>query len=201
MNEGPLVKESKDSDKEGPPSSSSIVYSSLFKTSILLLLCCQNSGHALLSRYSQGILKEKYSVTEVVFVGELVKLLFSGYFVVTTSDELDSIMGTGSRKLLWLITHSRSIIILVILYSTANIMSYFALSKVEAAVYTVLSQLKILTTAFFSIWMLNRSISLTKWRALLVLIVGCILVASPTFNKRSDCGLRAQSSTSQHVDH
>ena len=200
MNEGPLVKESKDSDKEGP-SSSSIVYSSLFKTSILLLLCCQNSGHALLSRYSQGILKEKYSVTEVVFVGELVKLLFSGYFVVTTSDELDSLMGTGSRKLLWLITHSRSIIILVILYSTANIMSYFALSKVEAAVYTVLSQLKILTTAFFSIWMLNRSISFTKWRALLVLIVGCILVASPTFNKRSDCGLRAQSSTSQHVDH
>jgi hypothetical protein len=31
------------------------------KTGILILLCFQNSGHALLTRYSQGIRKESYS--------------------------------------------------------------------------------------------------------------------------------------------
>jgi hypothetical protein len=32
---------------------------------VLVLLCCQNAGHALLTRYSQGVLKEVYSSTGI----------------------------------------------------------------------------------------------------------------------------------------
>jgi len=39
------------------------VVSWAFKTGILILLCFQNSGHALLTRYSQGVMKETYSST------------------------------------------------------------------------------------------------------------------------------------------
>jgi multidrug transporter EmrE-like cation transporter len=167
---------------------SASIYTGIFKMSVLVMLCMQNSGHALLTRYSQGLLKEQYSASEVVFVGEILKLIFSAYFVYR-ADDSDLNIGSGLRKLWWLLTHAQSIIILVVLYSIGNVMSYYALGKVEASVYTVLSQLKILSTAAFSIFLLNRQLNSTKWRALFLLIIGCILVASPTFNKAVDCSL------------
>jgi len=152
------------------------------RTAVLVLLCCQNAGHALLARYSQGILKESYSSTEVVLVGEVIKLVASGYLAVVDRSETDA-AGSGFSKLLWLTMHSKQIIVLVILYSIANIMSYYALARVDASVYTVLLQLKIFTTAAFAVVLLGRNISATKWRALMLLVLGCILVASPTFNR------------------
>ena len=156
------------------------------RTAVLVLLCCQNAGHALLARYSQGILKESYSSTEVVLVGEVIKLVASGYLAVVDRSETDA-AGSGLSKLLWLAMHSKQIIVLVILYSIANIMSYYALARVDASVYTVLLQLKIFTTAAFAVLMLGRNISFTKWRALLLLVFGCILVASPSLNPLADC--------------
>ena len=139
--------------------------------------------HALLTRYSQGVLKESYSSTEVVLVGEVVKLVFSGIVVFRDNiSETDSV-GQGFRKLFWLALHSKKIVILVILYSVANLLSYYALARVEASVYTVTQQLRIFTTALFSVMFLGRDISATKWRALALLVVACILVASPSFNK------------------
>lgn len=95
---------------------------------------------------------------------------------------LDAV-GAGFYKLLWLIMHAKKIILLVILYSICNLLSYYALARVEAAVYTVLLQLKIFTTAAFAVLLLGRNISSAKWRSLFLLVLGCILVASPTFNR------------------
>lgn len=167
--------------------SSHFTQTPIFRLAVLALLCMQNSGLALLTRYSRGILKEKYSATEVVFVGEIVKLLCSGYFVLKSTDDADLQLGHGFTKLFGILRHSQPIIILVVLYSIGNVMTYFALGRVDATVYTVLCQLKILTTAGFSMVLLGRQLSSTKWRALLLLIVGCILVASPSFSKAADC--------------
>lgn len=46
-------------------------------------------------------------------------------------------------------------------------------------------QLKVLTTAGFSVLILQTSLSWTKWRALALLVLGCTLVASPTFDNSS----------------
>lgn len=151
------------------------------RPTVLILLCFQNAGHALLARYSQGILKESYSSTEVVLVGEFMKLVFSAYVAITDRSDTEAI-GSGLYKLYWLVKHSRKIIVLVIIYSIANILSYYALARVDASVYTVLLQLKIFTTAAFAVLLLGRNITSTKWRALLLLVLGCILVASPAFN-------------------
>ena len=117
------------------------------------------------------------------------KLIFSGYISITDKSETDAV-GVGFNKLLWLIVNSKKIIILVILYTIANILSYYALARVEAATYTVLLQLKIFTTAAFAVIMLGRNISSSKWRALLLLVLGCILVASPAYNQPKDCSLK-----------
>jgi hypothetical protein len=47
--------------------------------------------------------------------------------------------------------------------------------------------LKIFTTAAFAVVFLGRNITNAKWRALILLVLGCILVASPTFNRPIDC--------------
>lgn len=46
----------------------------------------------------------------------------------------------GFSRLLWLLVHAQKVVILVILYSIANILSYFALARVDAALYTVMLQ-------------------------------------------------------------
>eukprot|EP00981_Chlorochromonas_danica_P012679 scaffold5256_cov192-Ochromonas_danica.AAC.5 len=80
--------------------------------------------------------------------------------------------------------------------SVANILSYFALARVDAALYTVVLQLKILTTAAFSVIFLGRSFSGAKWRALILLVFGCILVASPAFDRDREEDYSATTNTS-----
>mmetsp|Transcript_10140 Transcript_10140/g.15165 ORF Transcript_10140/g.15165 Transcript_10140/m.15165 type:complete len:388 (+) Transcript_10140:68-1231(+) len=155
---------------------------SRIKFTVLILLCCQNSGHALLTRYSQGIRKETYSSTEVVLVAEVLKLIASGYIAFRDVSDTDAV-GKGFAKLLWLVLHAQKIIVLVLLYSAGNLLAYYALARIEASVYTVLLQLKILTTAAFSVIYMERYLSSNKWRALLLLVIGCILVASPSFKR------------------
>jgi solute carrier family 35 (UDP-sugar transporter), member A1/2/3 len=90
-------------------------------------------------------------------------------------------------KLFWLAVHSRKIIVLVILYSVGNVLSYYALARVEVAMYTVTSQLKIFTTAIFSVVFLGKIVTGTQWRALCLLVIACILVASPAFGRGRPC--------------
>lgn len=186
------IKDEKNSKTEAakePKSSSDFT----LKMTILVLLSVQNAAHALLSRYSKGILKETYSGTEVVLVGEVIKLFVSGYLAINDTADTDAV-GNGWGKIVWLIFNSKRIIVLVVLYSLANILTYYALARVEASVYSVLLQLKILTTAFFAVLLLGRNISLTKWRALFLLVLGCVLVASPAFNSAYGCDDKSKKS-------
>lgn len=152
---------------------------STIKIAVLFVLCFQNSGHALLTRYSQGVLHEKYSSSEVVFVGEMIKFLFSGTLVTLESTEGFT---NSAKRLLFLLLNSHKVIILAAGYMVSNLLSYFALARVDAASYTVCLQLKVLTTAAFSKLILNKKFTYTQWRALLLLVIGCVLVASPSFN-------------------
>lgn len=54
-----------------------------------------------------------------------------------------------------------------------------AASNLDAATFQVTYQLKILTTAFFSVLILKRNISKLKWMALAILTIGIALVVLP----------------------
>ena len=79
-----------------------------------------------------------------------------------------------------LILKSRKMLTLAIIYGIGNIMSYYALARVGAGTFVVFAQGKTLTTALFSVIMMGRSFSWTKWRALLTLVAGVILFVIPT---------------------
>ncbi|VDM69178.1 unnamed protein product [Strongylus vulgaris] len=63
-----------------------------------------------------------------------------------------------------------------VLYVIQNNLLFLALSKLDAATYQVTYQLKILTTALFSVTILGRSLNRLKWLALVLLTVGVALV-------------------------
>ncbi|KAM3721970.1 UDP-N-acetylglucosamine/UDP-N-acetylgalactosamine transporter nstp-4 [Dirofilaria immitis] len=76
------------------------------------------------------------------------------------------------------------------LYVVQNNFLFLALSKLDAATYQVTYQLKILTTALFSVALLGKKLDGQKWLSLLLLMIGVALVQLP-----KDLGKVASSTT------
>ena len=63
-----------------------------------------------------------------------------------------------------------------ILYVIQNNLQYVAASNLDVATFQVTYQMKILTTAFFSVLLLRRRLSKMKWASLVMLAVGVAIV-------------------------
>ncbi|KAI9498088.1 UDP-galactose transporter [Zychaea mexicana] len=66
-----------------------------------------------------------------------------------------------------------------VLYLIQNNLQYVAATNLDAATFQVTYQLKILTTAFFSVMILHKPLTRLKWAALALLTVGIALVVVP----------------------
>ena len=92
----------------------------------------------------------------------------------TTLATLFSSLGTAILS-----NESWKLAIPALLYTIQNTLQYVAVSNLDAATFQVTYQLKILTTAIFSVLMLGRSLSPRKWISLLLLIVGVSIIQVP----------------------
>jgi UDP-sugar transporter A1/2/3 len=177
-----VVNEEETGDPDTAKKSKIMVFKSMMSSTklfVLVLLCMQNTLFTVLRRYSQGVLKEIYSKYEVLLVGEIIKFVYSAYKI--TSD-----LGPGEKpvpKLRYLLKRSSKMAVLAGIYGAMNILSFVSLRNISAGMFTVFAQLKILTTATCSSVMLRRSYSMTKWRALISLMMGVLLFSEPIWNK------------------
>jgi solute carrier family 35 (UDP-sugar transporter), member A1/2/3 len=155
------------------------------RSAILIGVCLQNAGYTLVRKYSTQT--ENVSSSEVLLVAEAIKLLIATWLTVTSTENSDA-QGTGIDKLKWLLLNSKKMFILAGIYGAMNILSFVALKHIGAGEFTICAQLKILTTAGFSVLIMRTTLSSARWRALALLVFGCILVASPSFSgvQRSD---------------
>jgi UDP-sugar transporter A1/2/3 len=115
----------------------------------------------------------------VLLVGEIIKFVYSAY-------KIASDLGPGEKpvpKLRYLLKRSSKMAVLAGIYGAMNILSFVSLRNISAGMFTVFAQLKILTTATCSSVMLRRSYSMTKWRALISLMMGVLLFSEPIWNK------------------
>jgi len=104
-----------------------------------------------------------------------------------------SVQGTFQHFLTEIVNKPKETCKLIIpsgLYAVQNNLLYLALSNLDAATYQVTYQLKILTTAIFSVCLLRKQIQPMQWISLLMLTMGVALVQMPadTFSTSLDGG-------------
>jgi solute carrier family 35 (UDP-sugar transporter), member A1/2/3 len=124
----------------------------------------------------------RYLTSPAVLVNECLKLIIASTIALRdTSSNLgpSSHLSTACRTLYNEVFSGDSwkLAIPAALYTFQNTLQYVAVSNLPAATFQVMYQLKILTTAIFSVTMLGRRLSTKKWVSLLLLMSGVAAVS------------------------
>jgi len=143
--------------------------SSQKKLLALATLCLQNSALILSMRYSRSVLRDSYLEGTIIVIMELVKLIVSCALVMRDGGSLVHILRVIRASLPMAVPSCA--------YVAQNLLQLKSVENLDASTFSVLSQLKVLTTAVASAIFLGTRISSRKWRALALLCGGCILVS------------------------
>jgi len=143
----------------------------------LAALILQNAGQALVMRYSMISAEpsERYRTSTAVLMSEIFKLVIAtcACFAFDGGSNVQKFMGV-------LKTDGRSdwlkLMLPSLLYTLQNSLQYMAMAKLSAPVFQVLYQMKIITTAVFSVLILSRRMTPLQWSAVVLLTVGVACV-------------------------
>lgn len=147
----------------------------------------------------------RYFTSTAVFLNEVIKLAICIWVALWDRRKVDGSMTPLSHSLHHLYSDvfradNWKLAIPACLYTLQNTLQYVAVSNLDAATFQVTYQLKILTTALFSVTMLHRSLSLKKWISLLLLTAGVAIVQLPSPGG-STAAASTQSSDSTDANH
>ncbi|KNC86150.1 hypothetical protein SARC_01676, partial [Sphaeroforma arctica JP610] len=67
-----------------------------------------------------------------------------------------------------------------VVYLVMNLLSYVALERIDAGLFTVFAQCKVLSTALFAYFIVGKKLAARKWRALLLVVSGATLISLET---------------------
>ncbi|CAO2599865.1 UDP-N-acetylglucosamine transporter, partial [Lemmus lemmus] len=143
------------------------------------ILVFQTTSLVLTMRYSRTLKEEgpRYLSSTAVVVAELLKIMACIFLVykdskcsVRTLNRVlhDEILNKPMETLKLAIPSG--------IYTLQNNLLYVALSNLDAATYQVTYQLKILTTALFSVSMLGKKLGMYQWLSLVILMAGVAFV-------------------------
>lgn len=148
----------------------------------LITVVFQNTALALCMRYSripkEDGSKELYLVSTAVFSGEVMKLLVSTVLASWSYSPLELIKLFFSRDALVMLIPAA-------LYSFQNGLQYVAASNLDVSVCQVLYQMKLVTTALFSVTMLGRQLSRNQWLGIAACAAGVAVVQLSTVETQS----------------
>jgi len=138
------------------------------KWAVLAFLIFQNSGASLLMRESRS--GGQWNSQTAVIMQEAIKGVLCVGLLLRSG---------GVKALQESLTLSSEAIktsVPALLYLFQNNMQYVAVAYLDASTYAILYQLKILTAALMSVLILQRSLSLMQWGALVLLTAGASVV-------------------------
>lgn len=150
---------------------SNIKYASLF------FLVLQNASLILTMRYTRTIPGDQYFTSTAVVFCEAVKMLTCIFIILA---QLRGNVLELARYLMQNIVlqpmDTLKMAVPSFIYMIQNNLLFIAVSNLSAATFQVTYQLKILTTALFSVIMLKRSLGSMQWFSLLLLFIGVAIV-------------------------
>jgi UDP-sugar transporter A1/2/3 len=156
-----------------------------FPPSSLITLAVQNAALSIVMHYSRVSTppSQSYSPASAVLLNEILKGLISfSVAVVRVFNSRDSPYHKSLPLSIRHVCHeifstdSWKLSIPAVLYVIQNSLQFVAIGNLPVATFQVTYQMKILTTAAFSVVLLRKSLSPTKWMALCFLALGVGIV-------------------------
>jgi UDP-sugar transporter A1/2/3 len=150
----------------------------------LVFLVMQNTALAITGRLSLSTGGAGYIAASAVVVAELLKavvalgMMYYEYGSQMPAKFRERVFGSVGDFCKMVVPSS--------LYVLQNNLQYVAMRNLEAAHYQIGCQLKILTTAIFTVVILRRQLSMLQWIALLLLMPGISLVQLSKLESMAD---------------
>ncbi|EGR44672.1 uncharacterized protein TRIREDRAFT_69975, partial [Trichoderma reesei QM6a] len=150
-------------------------------------LTVQNSAFILIMHYSRVMPPSgdrRYFPSTAVFLHELIKLAVSLTLALYEASKTLA-PSTPATVLFEQIYNAMfagdgwKLVVPGVFYTLQNILQYVAIENLDAVHFQVLYQLKILTTALFSVYLLSRPLGFKRWLSLIVLTLGVCIVSLP----------------------
>lgn len=184
---------------KGPPPTALEFLIANAKPILLISVVTQNAGYSLLRRYAGAIQHSQASTTSILAGQELIKLIISAYFVWSDPTTRKGIQEHGDSVARFVFQHSAKMVVPAAMYLVMNVLGFVALAHISAGLFAVLQQCKLIFTALLSRAMLDRRLSFAKWRSLLLLLCGVVLITLETsqLNERQGCEPQRETEVSQ----
>ncbi|XP_030640488.1 UDP-galactose translocator [Chanos chanos] len=147
------------------------------KYASLAVLVIQNASLILSIRYVRTLPGDRFFTTSAVVMAEVLKVLTC--LIIIMLQKRGNVRDFVTLLYDSIIIQYRDTLKLAVpslIYTLQNNLQYVAISNLPAATFQVTYQLKILTTALFSVMMLRKSLSKVQWVSLLLLFVGVAVV-------------------------
>jgi UDP-sugar transporter A1/2/3 len=142
----------------------------------LIALVFQNASLVLMTRYSRvGVAADKmYHTSTLVLNQEVVKCVVC--VVMFAVEQRVTGAANLAQKLSTVIFQRDTLKIAVpaALFTLQNFLIFASLANLDVMTFQVLSQTKLLFAAVFSVWILDRRLSLQQWLALVLLTLGVL---------------------------
>lgn len=148
----------------------------------LVCLTLQTTTIIILYSYSRKVPEGSvvYLSSTVVVLAEVLKICFCfGVILKDANYSLVKCVSTLKAEIFFNIRESMRVLIPASLYALQNNLAFYALNNLDPASYQVAYQLKILTTAIFSVLIVEKRIRQKQWIALSLLFAGITLVQLP----------------------
>jgi UDP-sugar transporter A1/2/3 len=159
-----------------------------FKAYVIVSMTILWTGYTLMVRYTRSTTPaaELYSSCAVVFLSELVKCaIVTGFIVWENNFCYKKIHNLLSREFFGKPKELLKMSVPSMTYAIQNNLDFIALSNLDAGVYQVTTQLKVVTTAIFMMLFLGRKFSGRRWLAILLLFAGVALVQLNNIDDKS----------------
>ncbi|KAJ4446333.1 UDP-galactose translocator [Periplaneta americana] len=148
----------------------------LLKYTSLVTLTLQNAILGLSMRYARTRSGDMFLSSTAVVMSEVVKLLTCLVFVYKEEGNVEKALAALHNIIIKQPIDTLKVCVPSLVYIIQNNLLYVSASHLDAATYQVTYQLKILTTAMFTVLILRRSLFPLQWGALVILLTGVVLV-------------------------
>lgn len=150
------------------------------KVLLLVAVVTQNSGYSLLRQYASSVRHSKATTSSILAAQELLKLLASCAVLRSDPATVRAAREHSGGVRAFVFQHSFKMIVPASMYLVMNILGFIALAHISAGLFAVIQQCKLIFTAVLSRLLLRRALTWGKWRSLLLLSAGVVLITIET---------------------